>query len=142
MNHVIVAALRADLDKLRPTNPLADVYRFVLEHGRYYVAVERPKGFRRQLRPKQCFANATRTSQQKIEASYVEGFALKTGRSPFQHAWVTLDGLHAIDQTLQRPERFLYFGIPFTAEIVSKVTYTRGHFGLLDPFEPELVRAS
>jgi hypothetical protein len=41
---------------------------------------------------------------------YVEGYVLVLGDSLVHHAWVTLDGVHAIDLTL-REEPLAYFGV-------------------------------
>jgi hypothetical protein len=55
-----------------------------------------------------------------------------------EHAWVTLDGKHAIDPTLHAPE-FSYFGIEFPAKLVAQKFISNGnHFGpLLD--DPEIM---
>ena len=50
-------------------------------------------------------------------ATYVEGFIM-TDLGLTHHAWVTLDGAHAIDVTLPDVVGCEYFGIPFTNRAV------------------------
>jgi len=63
---------------------------------------------------------------QKERGFYVEGYAMSHEDWPFQHAWITLDGLHAVDVTLRSPASdCFYFGIsiPFRilrAEILAR----------------------
>lgn len=45
---------------------------------------------------------------QDSKCHYVEGFAIGKGELCFGHAWVTLDGIHAIDVTLQDDRAFHY----------------------------------
>jgi hypothetical protein len=41
---------------------------------------------------------------------YVEGFAITPiFGTPFHHAWITLDGIHAIDVTLKKAPECSYF---------------------------------
>jgi hypothetical protein len=74
----------------------------VIARGRPFVGIERPKGFRHQMKAKGCFCNAGRVAMDE-RATYVEGFILSLGML-IPHAWLTLDGVHAIDQTLRAPE--------------------------------------
>src|ERR1017187_1728247 len=71
----------------------------VLNHGRPFIGVERPTGYR--LRKiKKCFANAGYLAYNSL-GLYVEGFVSPPGQPPLHHAWVTLDGVHAIETTLR-----------------------------------------
>ena len=65
----------------------------VLEFGRVFTPINRPKGFRLG-KAKQCFANAGdyATRVPKL-GNYVEGFAASDGEAPFHHAWLTLVGV-------------------------------------------------
>ena len=56
-----------------------------------------------------------------------------TGKSSFafNHAWITQDGVHAIEVTLRDPD-VSYYGIPFALEVLQRWTAKRGHWGLLD----------
>jgi hypothetical protein len=72
-----------------------------LDHGRFYVGIIRPKDYRKRAK-KRCFYNAV------------------------HHAWVTLDGVHAIDVTWDDPPDCHYFGIAFPKEIVSRYGYSQG----------------
>ena len=70
----------------------------VLEHGRPYVGISRPKGYRK-LKDKKCFYNAGKLALAN-RGTYVEGFTgFGSALFPIHHAWLTLDGEHAIDVT-------------------------------------------
>jgi hypothetical protein len=56
-----------------------------------------------------------------------------------QHAWITLDGVHAIDVTLRDPASdVLYFGIPFSLEVLERWIRKRRHWGLLDALDTDI----
>jgi hypothetical protein len=105
----------------------------VIARGRPYVGIERPKGFRHQMKAKNCFCNAGRVAMDE-RATYVEGFILSLGML-IPHAWLTLDGVHAIDQTLHAPE-YHYYGIPFTRKEHARALSAGGHGGPLLPSRP------
>jgi hypothetical protein len=111
------------------------VEKAVLEHGRPFTWVGRPKGYR-QCAIKNCFANAgiLASSERGI---YVEGFAMKPGNVLFHHAWITLDGVHAIDVTLRActPD-VVYFGIPFSPKVLGSWIAKQGHWTLLNALNP------
>jgi hypothetical protein len=110
----------------------AEPARAVLRFGRPYVGIARPKGFRRQRARKQCFMNAAELALSG-RGAYVEGFATPAlSRSrPVPHAWITLDGEHAIDQTWPDADRCQYFGIPFSNEVLIKAMNRRGNYAVL-----------
>jgi hypothetical protein len=72
--------------------------------------------------------------------TYVEGFA-RSGSSGIvtDHAWITLDGEHAIDQTWPDADKCQYFGIPFSEKVLTKVMRRHGYYGLLDPVDYDLL---
>jgi hypothetical protein len=135
----IELALQRELSSLHRRNGYAAVHRYVLAYGRAFVGIPRPKGFRRQRARKRCYMNATRISW-ATGATYVEGFAMRANMPLFHHAWVTMDGVHAIDQTLPDAEQYEYFGIPFPPHILAEAINARGYFGVLDPIDPGLLR--
>jgi hypothetical protein len=56
---------------------------------------------------------------------------------PIHHAWVTLNGVHAIDVTWNAPADRHYFGIPFPNEIVSRYGFDgRYSVPLLSDYKP------
>jgi len=59
-----------------------------------------------------------------------------------EHAWVTLDGLHAIDVTWRDGPNCHYFGIVFPKTVLAHWVSKRGYFGLLDPVDVDLLRAT
>jgi hypothetical protein len=59
--------------------------------------------------------------------TYVEGYASHRG-CPKHHAWVTLDGAHAIDVTRDNPGDCHYFGIAFPNKIVSRYGALQGSY--------------
>jgi hypothetical protein len=89
-----------------------NVLQRVIERGRTFTRIEKPKGFR-WLKEKQCFNNSLTTVLNKgldmPHLRYVEGYLLSEF-GPIHHGWVTLDGVHAIDLTL-REESFGYYGV-------------------------------
>jgi hypothetical protein len=119
----------------------------VIARGQPFIGIERPKGFRHQMKAKNCFCNAGRVATQE-RATYVEGFVLSKEGSLFPHGWLTLDGVHAIDQTLHAPE-YLYYGISFTRQEHARAICAGGyHWGPLlesrpvGPASPEEIAAA
>ena len=56
----------------------------------------------------------------------------------FQHAWITLDGVHAIDVTLRDPAPdVLYFGIPFSLKVFGRWIGKRRRWNLLDALDTD-----
>jgi hypothetical protein len=97
-----------------------DAERLVLEYGRPFNGIPRPKGYR-QRSQKRCFANAQILADTD-RGIYCEGFAIAPESGPaFQHGWITLDGANAIDVTLQAAHEVKYFGIPFEHEPLKKL---------------------
>jgi hypothetical protein len=108
-----------------------EVYAYVLRHGKAFRWAPRPKGFRHQRKMRNCFGNATEAAQAN-RGTYVEGFALSAkSELEVHHAWLTLDGETAIDQTWNDPEA-VYFGVPFDLYTLSRVMLARGYYGVLD----------
>jgi hypothetical protein len=76
---------RALLSHVKHSRGNTIVERFVLEYGRVFVGIKRPKEYR--LGPiKKCFVNAGKLACYD-RGIYVEGFAMSPGTGlPFQHA--------------------------------------------------------
>jgi hypothetical protein len=108
----------------------------VLKNGRPFVGIKRPSGYPL-LTIKQCFTNSARLAYRE-RGTYVEGFVSVAGELPIHHAWVTLDGIHAIDVTLRGPASDCqYFGIPFSLKVLEKWTERRPAQGaMLDGMNP------
>lgn len=104
----IQRALRLDIQHLPGNTRLQTI---VLKHGRTFAPQRRPKGFRLRT-PKECFLNSFYVADAG-RGTYVEGFAMVKDLH-FHHAWVTLDGVHAVDVTLRLPEEAQFFGIAFS----------------------------
>jgi hypothetical protein len=98
--------------------------REVVDHGQSYVGRSRPKGYRKWAK-KRCFYNAARLARDD-RGVYVEGYASHRDGRVHHHAWVTLDGVHAIDVTWNNPADCHYLGIAFPKEIVSRYGQSRG----------------
>jgi hypothetical protein len=97
------------------------IERLVLKYGRSFKGIERPKDYKLG-KIKQCYMNSFTLADaghgDSHRGFYVEGFVLR-GDHLFQHAWVTPDGLHAIDVTLREPASENYFfGIPFSHKLL------------------------
>jgi hypothetical protein len=125
--------------KLIPFTVLSEAVRQLLgdkAHG--FIPIKRPKGYR-QRKAKACFANCSDLALDG-RGKYCEGFAvgLADDGGPFifavHHAWVTLDGIHAIDPTLKHPGVF-YFGIEYEVGAVAKKILAKPYRGdaQLDP---------
>jgi hypothetical protein len=57
------------------------------------------------------------------------------------HAWVTIDGVHALDPTWADATVCAYFGIAFRAELVGRALNSRRQYGLLDPLDTTLLES-
>jgi hypothetical protein len=109
--------------------------RILLEHGRPFAGIARPKGYRRQWALKSCYRNAAELAI-RGRGTYVEGLATLSHDSTLllPHAWITVDGMDAIDQTWPRGENYEYFGIPFATETLARLLASRKYYGpLLEP---------
>jgi hypothetical protein len=142
-DHAVADYLRRLLQSFPPSMgwepSSAEKARAVLRFGRPFVGIARPKGFRRQRKLKACYMNAV-TMAFRGCGTYVEGFA-RSGSSGIvtDHAWITLDGEHAIDQTWPDADKCQYFGIPFSEKVLTKVMRRHGYYGLLDPVDYDLL---
>jgi len=93
----------------------------LLERGRYYRAIKRPKGFGIR-KARQCYYNAQCLTIEG-RGRYIEGIVYcqirKDSWLGIPHAWITRDGETAIDVTLKDAEQHIYFGIEFSAKEVA-----------------------
>jgi hypothetical protein len=87
--------------------------------GRDFIPAPRPKGYRKG-RDKHCFGNAGSLAlrYEGQRGRYVEGFALDDDAGWLHHAWLTLDGIHAIETTWDYPA-FGYFGREYDVDAVA-----------------------
>jgi hypothetical protein len=83
---------------------------------RVFVPIKRPKEYHKR-RDKECFFNAADLAIAD-RGRYVEGFAVNRLGLAVHHAWITLDGVHAIDVTWQEPGVF-YCGIEYDIKTVA-----------------------
>jgi hypothetical protein len=129
----VVASLRAQVSASSLPGNMA-VEEAVLHYGRPFIGISRPKGYR-QRGVKKCFVNAANLALYR-GGTYVEGFALSPNDRdfPIHHAWITLDGVHAIDVTWRcQASDCHYYGIPFSNDVVRRSLLRRSHWGpLLD----------
>ncbi len=98
-----------------------------LRDAKAFVPIKRPKGIRKRA-DKLCFLNATEivldfgknAHPDLIERPpmYVEGLARWISGDVYHHAWITFDGVHAIDVTWKQPG-IEYIGVMFDIEAVS-----------------------
>jgi hypothetical protein len=123
--------LRPDLAEYSANEIVA--MRTVLDRGQPFVGIARPKGFRHQRRIKDCYSNAGDAALSE-RATYVEGWARPPCGLAFSHAWLTLDGERAFDQTLCDAEECDYFGVIFTTKQLAEALLRRRYWGpLLEP---------
>ena len=108
------------------------------KRGREFLWTPRPKGYRYKRAMKACYRNAAAVALkdfmlgQDNGAIYCEGFARTFIVGHWvQHAWITLDGKHAIDVTwpddddLMLPNERGYFGVTFELKEVSRAMIER-----------------
>lgn len=104
--------------------------RFVLRNGRAMTATG--EKFRDRMTPKQCFTNATQVVSEWA-GTYVEGYAVRNDIPILiHHAWVMMDDGKAFDPTLEEPESYQYFGVPFETDVLWDEINRTGYYGLLD----------
>jgi hypothetical protein len=112
MTNSLLPELKYMLAQLSRDNLETKMLQRVIECGRPFTRIVKPKGFRWR-KEKQCFYNSLTTVFNKgvdmPDLRYVEGYVL-TEFGPLHHAWVTPDVVHAIDLTL-REEPFAYYGV-------------------------------
>ncbi len=94
--------------------------------------MKRPKGYRKR-RDQECFYNAQMLAIED-RGRYVEGYAQSRHLNMLvHHAWITLDGVHAIDPTWQEPGA-KYIGIEVDTVTLAKAMcakgFTEAHFNL------------
>ena len=90
----------------------------IRRYGRPFTGIARPKEFRPRT-IKRCFNNAGNLASAE-RGIYVEGFGMRHDWL-FHHAWITVDGVHAIDVTLRDTGPGVsYFGIPFSPKVFSR----------------------
>ncbi len=105
-----------------------DLWTALEKSGREFTPIERPKGYRRQWRRGDCFRNAALIALHNHDATFVEGIAYNSMGCGFHHAWITLDGAHAVDQTWPTPGE-VYFGIPVAVKQLAQVLSRSEFFG-------------
>ena len=104
--------------------------RLILQYGRPFFGIKRPKNYRPRA-PKACFLNAFNLAMEE-RGTYCEGVSV--GKSlGFHHAWITLDGEHAIDVTLPDAQDHSYFGIAFRGSQFNRLATSRITDGQLRP---------
>jgi hypothetical protein len=122
----VARALVHQMEVARRLDGNSDVEELVLKYGLPFIGTARPRGYRLR-RKKECFLNSYYAADEGL-GFYVEGYALHKDLL-FQHAWITLDGLHALDVTLRGPiSDYRYFGIPFSLEILSAEISVRNNW--------------
>jgi hypothetical protein len=93
------------------------------KQGRFFTPVNRPKGFRL-MAVRACYCNANWLAVTG-RGQYVEGYAMHDdGLCPIHHAWVTTDGVNAIDVTW-RELGAVYFGVVFDTKALAKTVLER-----------------
>jgi hypothetical protein len=75
-----------------------------------------------------CYMNAT--LKMSCDLVYVEGFAMKEGLIPLQHAWLKDIEGSALDPTWK--DGSYYFGVPFDQDFVHEVTDRTRYYGIFE----------
>lgn len=99
----------------------------LLAKGQRYNPIKPPDGYQLKI-PKGEDARCFNRCIKLVAAGrglYVEGFFLSPPGSdmPIHHGWITFDGIHAIDPTIEwrKAEQCFYFGVQYkTAEVLER----------------------
>ena len=90
----------AAIERERDTDGIHPVTADILPRdGKPYIWTPVPRGLPRYSRIGSCYENAARAVLEDERLFYVEGAARRLEGSWIEHAWVTLDHVHAIDLT-------------------------------------------
>jgi hypothetical protein len=110
--------------------------RFVLHRGREGKAAKLRRGVKRGTK-KACFSNATNLVLQTPGLVYVEGYAITPLLPGYlvHHAWAEDAEGNVIDNTLDKPAKCEYFGVPFDAMTLYKELSKVDFYCLLCPGE-------
>jgi hypothetical protein len=137
--HPVARLLKAKIDAGLRLDGNVQVEDAVFRYGRPFIGMARPKQFRPRA-IKRCFDNAGNLASEE-RGIYVEGFAMRLDDRgyPFHHAWITVDGVHAIDVTLRDvgPD-VSYFGIPFSPRVFSRWLCKRGYWTFLNAHDEDM----
>lgn len=112
---------------------------FILKLGRDWVPhalpADVPRGPQRR-----CYENAGTLVLRQPGLSYVEGYACPPGLIPVHHAWCVDTQGRVIDNTLADPANTLYFGVPFSRDLLWETISDTKHWGLLaEHMTPEML---
>jgi len=110
--------------------PMCALERFILDHGKDFRGVKRPKGIRKRTN-KMCYRNAAQLSLER-GFPYVEGFAVHNDLIAVFHAWCINDEQEVVDNTWRYPECSLYRGVVIPREILLREISARRIYGVLD----------
>jgi hypothetical protein len=140
---VMRAAASEDKDGLdEVAHNMVRIYDLVLENGRFFEPVPRPKKYKPGDR-QQCYGNSCDLVVAHEDLSYCEGYVVVNGVSiPMEHAWcVTADG-SLVDVTLRKPLIPLaYFGVVFNSLFVASHDLPAIESVLIHNVEPAIWRA-
>lgn len=125
----IVAFLKQMTDFFKP--PMCPIERFILECGKDFKGVKRPKGIRKQ-RDGACYCNATLLAFENKELAYVEGYAIHDGLFPMLHAWCVTKTGEVVDPTWRYPEKSEYRGVIIPNEVLRVQILKNRVYGVLD----------
>ena len=127
-SHPVEHALRRAIANPRANTVLE---RLVLEFGQPFFGASLPNAYQYGP-PKSCFENAGRSAFYDC-GIYVEGFAISPNLDfALHHAWLTEDGITAIDVTWSNSKQCYYFGVLFSPEVFQDTLHARRNWGLLD----------
>jgi hypothetical protein len=130
------AVVRALLHRVGFCPDGATVEQAVLKYGRPFIGTERPKRYLLGVK-KNCFRNSFYVAAAE-RGFYVEGYALSGPGGLFHHAWITIDGIHAVDLTLRGsiPD-YQFFGVAFPLRVLNdEIEIRQGYLPLLDWAHP------
>ncbi len=105
----------------------------ILKNGSEFTPVSYPHNDDDDPWPtKQCFKNAILAGARHNYKYYVEGYViLPKIPFPIHHAWLSNDGIHAIDPTLNDERNRKYYGIKYDREEATRIMLKKGIAGML-----------
>ena len=107
---------------------------FVLKNGQPFKSVPVPADMICG-EMKMCFQNASTASGPHTGYQYAEGYALKPGLIPMNHAWLVDDDDNAIDITWEYDPDTAYYGIIFPHDYLWETLEKKKTYGIIDNYE-------
>ncbi len=102
---------------------------FVLKNGKHFTPGTWDGAA---MQPKMCYENAFNVALRDKTLTYTEGYVMHSDLPiAIHHAWLS-KGDVAFDPTLETPEEYAYFGVPFSRLFTLNEVRASGYYGLME----------